>query len=165
PPAPCRPATPPPWPRRPPPSWSCRRPPTRRRWRSPWPPAGARATSPARRWRVVEALVTQFRAERFGHLAGGAEAVGAHEEVRHVEERDRWVDRAAQAIDVAGARAPHGDGQPGRLHHRLDGPIGLLAKGTNRRRLAQLLEHLFLLATEQLREHPVDDDGREGDVG
>src|SRR5437762_9662914 len=78
-------------------------------------------SSSLRRFGVTAAsLVAQFRAQGLGNLAGGAEAVGAHEQVRDVEERDRRVDRGAQALDVAGARAAHGAGEAGALDHRFD---------------------------------------------
>src|SRR5437588_9826450 len=77
------------------------------------------SSSLRRRGVTIVPLVAQLRAQGLGNLTGGAEAVGAHEQVGHIEQGDRRVDRVAKALDVARPGAAHGDGQPGRLHHRL----------------------------------------------
>src|SRR5436305_4191775 len=66
-------------------------------------------SSSFRRLGVIGALVTELRAQGLRDLAGGAEAVGAHEHVRDVQQWDRGGDRAAQTLDVAGTRAAHRD--------------------------------------------------------
>ena len=87
-----------------------------------------------------------------GDLAGGAGAVAALEEVRHVEQRRAGGQLLAQAGEVRGAGAAQRDRELGAVEDRAHRRAERLAERAPRARLAhELLEHLLLAAAEQLR--------------
>src|SRR5438552_13113725 len=102
--------------------------------------------------------VTQLGAQGLAQLAGGAQAVGAGEEVREVQHGDGGVNTGPQALEVPGSRAAHGHPPAGRGHDRSGVATGGLAHRIHAVGLRQRLEDLLLSPAEELGQHAVDDD-------
>jgi hypothetical protein len=68
-------------------------------------------------------------------------------------------------VEVAGAGAAEGDGQPGGLQDGPDRAVGGVGQPVRHRRLAQPLEDLLVDAAEQLGQDPVHDHGGDVDPG
>src|SRR4029453_13070983 len=110
-------------------------------------------------WRAaaIGVSVPQLGRQSLGDLARGPDAVGALEQLGHVQQLSPGREPSAQLAQVLGPGAAHLDRQIGPVEHGFDRPPDRVDQGGDGRGLAQRPEHLLLAPGEPLGQPPADD--------